>query len=159
MFNMYVYALIDSGSTLTLVRSYIVPEKELEKVADYNGPVVGAERSLLSVIGVLNTQIQIADNVFSTRVMIVENLQEPILIGSNLMVENSCILNFSELSFEVNNKVKVPLLQVQGKKSPELKVLLSKTIRIPAMTTVSNAHCKVKSKRSSNQEYCSFTGI
>ena len=141
------------------MRSDIVPEKELEKVEDYNGRIVGAEGSQLSVIGILSTQIQIADDLFNTKVMVVENLQEPILIGTNFMVDNRCILNFSDLSFEVNNKVKVPLLQVQSNKSPELKVLLGKTIRIPAMTTVQNVHCKVKSKHASHQEYCTFTGL
>ena len=159
LFNTYVYALVDSGSTLSLVRSEIVPQEELVNMEDYNGQIVGAEGSKLNVLGSIKKQIQIANKTFNATLIVVQNLQEPILIGTDFMVDNKCILNFSAMSFQLNDDIKVPLFQVQNKKSPELKVLLSKTIQIPARTTVHNVHCRVKSKRFNEQKYCSYTGI
>ena len=159
LFNTYVYALVDSGSTLSLVRSEIVPQEELVNMEDYNGQIVGAEGSKLNVLGSIKKQIQIANKTFNATLIVVQNLQEPILIGTDFMVDNKCILNFSAMSFQLNDDINVPLFQVQNKKSPELKVLLSKTIQIPARTTVHNVHCRVKSKRFNEQKYCSYTGI
>ena len=159
LFNSFAYALIDSGSTLSLIRADMVPEAELKKMSRYDGHIVGAEGSKLKSLGSIETRIQVDNGVFDSRLIVVQNLQEPILIGTDFMMKNRCVLNFSELSFQIGDDIKTPLFQVQNKKSNELKVVIAKTIKIPAKTSVRSAQCKVKNKRSNKRTFCSFTGI
>lgn len=155
-----VYALADSGSAVTLIAGRILEENDLKELCNYTGNLVGAEGSALKVLGKLATKITIGEESINAEILVVENLQESVLIGRDVMVQNNCIISYQDLTFTVGtgDKTKVPLLQVQPEEQNVHKTFLTQTIEIPARTIAQNISCKLFKDRKS-QMTRTFTGV
>ena len=159
IFNKYIYAVADSGSNVTLLSKHILPESSLENLEEYNGNIVGAEGSPLKALGQISITITIADREVQIKdAIVIENLAESMLLGTTFFIDNSCVLNYSNLSFTLEETV-VPLLTVQSKKETIEKAVLDRTIKLPPKSVINNISCKFKAKRGCNRKFSTFTGV
>ncbi|NRB81976.1 MAG: hypothetical protein HRU38_25525, partial [Saccharospirillaceae bacterium] len=159
IFDTFNYALTDSGSPVSLISKQIIPKHILSTLKSCKTNLVGAEGSSLKIVGKLNTHIFITDQKFEFESMVVDNLEETILIGSNFLVANKCVLNFSNLSLKVGS-VTIPLLTIKHtNKQSTFGVYLHKTLKIPAKSVADNIQFKTKNRKTKKPIYSTFSGI
>ena len=164
IFDEHYYELADSGSPLTLINKTIVPENYLQSIQPATTELVGANGSKLDVLGSLTISIGFPSEStqYEHNALIVNNLSETMLIGSDFLIENSCIINFSELTLTIKNNT-VPLLKVVHPRSSKqtFNVTLTKTIKIPPLTIIDNVNCNLtsKNKTGDNRRFLTTTGI
>jgi len=162
LFNNIFYALADTGSPVTLISSKIIPKNLLQNLTHTNLSLVGANGTKLDILGNLKVNISFPNEatVINTNLVVVQNLCETILIGSDFLTANSCIINFKDLSLSIGN-IKVPLLEsVNDKLTKSFSVKIARSIKIPPRTTVSNIKCDLHSKNKSNKKcYITTSGI
>ena len=157
IFDNYMYALADTGSNLSLICANLLPQHVFSQLSEYTGKVVGAEGSPLHIEGILEINIQVADKQLKLKALVVNNLQEDLLLGVDFCVENNVILNFSNLTCQIND-LTVPLMRVKDKKVA-YKACLSKTIHIPARSVANNIACKIRCAKSKSNKYSTFSAV
>ena len=158
LFSKFVYAVADSGSTISLVSKDILPASSLESLEEYTGKIVAAEGSSLDSLGQLKTQVCIADKELQIDMVVVDNLKETLLIGTDFFVQNGCVLNFGNLSFTIGETT-VPLLTVKDSFETVYKTVVQKTVTIPANSFVENVRLKCKNKRRNTYSYSTCSAI
>ena len=95
--------------------------------------------------------------------IVAENLSETILIGTDFLSSNSCILDFANLTMTIAD-TQVPLLWIQNKKQKRPRtftVLMSKTVKIPPKTIARNIDCRLNRKLDGKRQnvYVNTSGI
>ena len=159
IFGEVCYALADSGSPVTLVNYKLVPQKSRHLIKQTSSNLTGANGSKLKVIGSLDAIITFTPETkqFKNEILVVEDLTETMLIGSDFFTQNGCIINFAKLTFKAKN-VEVPLLKISKNNSYQsCNVTLTETIQIPAEATANYIKCNLKSKNNRINKRYFFT--
>lgn len=163
MFNDLFYALADTGSPVTIVSYDLIPKDLLSTISPVQTNLIGANGSSLDVVGKLPIDFYFPTHFkskFNCSAIIAKNVCENILLGSDFLSDNNCVLDFSNLTMTVNN-FSIPLLKIDSNTSRNktFKVNITKTIVIPPHTKVDNVQCSLKCKRKKISSYHTFSGI
>ena len=138
--------MVDSGTKVSLISKSLLSNDILKTLNTYTGKIVAAEGSPLNCVGWLETEVVIADKKLKFEAIVVDNLQQTMLIGTNFFIENQCILDYSKLCFTVNGTT-VPLLSMKQTKEAVYKTILDKTIKIPAHSVIEKVKIKCRHMR------------
>ena len=161
IFDTFYYALVDSGSPVTIIDESVVPETLLSNLTHSSLNLTSANGTKLETLGNLSVKIGFSEesSKLELQAIVARNLCETILIGSDFLTDHSCILNYSNLTFTVND-LTVPLLKAAKSRKPRsFKVKVTKTVTIPPKTIANNILCSTLSKDSSKRCYISTSGI
>ena len=125
-----------------------MPEALLSKLTHSLLNLTGANGTKLETLGSLTIKLGFSEEFpkLELQAIVARNLCETILIGSDFLTDHSCILNYSNLTFTVND-LTVPLLKAaKPKKTHSFKIKVAKTVNIPPKTIVKNILCSTLTK-------------
>ena len=161
MFDRCFYALADSGSPVSLIDETVIPPFILNNLEKTNTQLEGANGSKINVLGSIKTNIIIPSIPahFQCHLYVVQNLSETLLIGTDFMTQNSCAIDFSNLTFKIKTST-IPLLQAsKSELNKSLNVVISQTITIPPKSIASNVRCNTVHKTRKQKINITNTGL
>ena len=108
--NHQVIALPDSGADVSLISTKTADAIELEWVSE-RGKLYPINSEPFDIIGRAEVNVAIGDKVFACAFYIVNNYDESVLIGCNVLAINSIDISYSKKALVVGDKVLTPLFQ------------------------------------------------
>ena len=159
--NFHCYGLVDSGAAISICSREILSENDIKNLDTSNKlSVRGVSGNLLNVLGSITVNCSIGEVALKIRVTVVDHMADSVfIIGRDVLEPNQCVINYRNLTLEINDH-KIPLLKgYSGKRlKKSMAMHVSQTYVIPPYST-STIKCHIKSKnKGQSKTYLTITG-
>ena len=100
-----VEVMVDSGSSVSLVRQDVLPQPENIVPVEATQPIqlVTAAGDQLPIIGNIHAPLQVGELQVTHEFVVVDKLVTPVILGVDFLHEHSLVLDFTEASVKIRD--------------------------------------------------------
>ena len=127
--------VLDTGAAVTLLQRRIWDQmKQSEAVLEpWTGQrLVGVEGTPLQVCGTVQVELKLGEEIFQTRVVVVDGLTVDVILGLDFLETHSCTVDIGRKTLHFTNRGTSVILHGSQGRVAAIGVTISKTLQVPA---------------------------